>query len=621
MSIKTDSPSNSTTSKEHVQHDSSSMASRIASFTSHPQGSLKQTAISNSSQLPRYTPHNLKKEAQEVRQLLMTLHKAYQAFSFYPFNHPVVTQFSDHLYQALESFFQHAPYLELRLDRFRILFYDEVVFEERNVNSNFAYLLYSDGIRKLIFYAGLSLDECFRFFSILHTCSGKRSLYDDVVTLMWEESFEHIRYYLLEDLSTTLLPSFAASIYEKDSSNAEGPVVRLSPSGAPPSDGKQAIRTAQHLAKSRLSLTDSETEALQRLLLEEEQELMHRFLELMTLVLENHRESQELERLIQVLQQLLPIIISVGMIEDMLLCFKYLKHLSESLVQRNTPTAHHWGQMLHAVQSEAYSEEALERLTEALQDQSTGSYAHSIVAQYIDAIFPPQADALLKAFERLSTPENQQLWSQSLAKKYHERPRLLMPGVLASSSSIVIGTCQTVGWIGKEEGWPLLEKAYQRKELPIRIAAVQAMFKLNVSSTTLGTLLGILERSLASSHKELRIVVLHALFELGPNAIFPLKNLFRYKNFESWTGEEVQLLFHRVAHLCSYYSDVGEELIQLLLQQYNGRFQSKHKQKIPRIALQALQRENTPQTAHIIERLYQRAGKPLKRICEELFQR
>jgi hypothetical protein len=208
-----------------------------------------------------------------------------------------------------------------------------------------------------MFNAGLSLEECFRFFAILHQCSGRRSLYDDVVTLMWEESFEHIRYFLVEDLCATLLPSFAASGDDPDDDDqkqSDGPAVRLSRTKAPPSNSQLALRTIQQLSKTRLQLTHEETQKLDQLLLEEEQELMHRFLELMTLIIKNHRESQELEQLIRVLQQLQPIIVAAGAIEDMLLCFRYIGHLAEALSHRRTPMAIGWSQALQRVLPEAY---------------------------------------------------------------------------------------------------------------------------------------------------------------------------------------------------------------------------------------------------------------------------
>jgi hypothetical protein len=576
------------------------------------------TSVSQIS-LDAYQPTDVQRDSQHVKQLLTILHKAYQAFSFYPFNHPVVKQFSDHLYQALDQFFQQAPYLELRLDRFQILFYDEVVFEEQNVNNNFVYLLYSDGIRKLIFYSGLSLEECFRFFAILHQCSGARSLYEDVVTLMWEESFAHIRYFLIEDLNTMFLPSFAAIDDDESNQNEHGPTVRISKTSAPPSDSNLALRTAQQLAKTRLALTDDEQQSLEQLLVEEEFELMHRFLELLTLIIQNHRESPDLQQLIKVLQQLQPIIVSVGGVEDMLLCFRYIGHLTNILQSRGSLVAKQWSAALQTVLPEAYKQPALQRLIDALTETPNDRHVHQIVSQYILFIQPPTPDLLLQAMEQLEHESSFYVWTKTLAHKYQQHPRKLMPGVLSPHTRVIQGTCRVLGMIRKEDAWPLLERAANHNDNEVRIEALKAMMLLEDSDTTNIKLLGWLETFLADTDISIRKIAIGQLFEMGPNALFLLEKLFGYKTFENWEEEEVGHLFHQVARLCSYYNEAGDMLANLLLQQYNGRFQSKQKQKLARTALQALKREHTPQTAVVVERIYEQATKPLKRICEELF--
>lgn len=566
----------------------------------------------------RYVPSDPRKEAQEVKTLLAILHKAYQAFSFYPFNHPVMQQFSDHLYQALHSFFKTAPYLELRLDRFNVLYYDEVVFEERNVNNNFNYLLYSDGIRKLIFYAGLSLDECFRFFAILHKCAGKRSLNDDVVTLMWEESFEHIRYYLVEDLNTTLLPSFAAATDENAASDA--PTVRVSRTSAAPSDSGMAMRTVQQLTKTRLDLTPEEDGILQRFLLEEERELMHRFLELMTLIISNHRESPDLEPLIRVLSQLLPIVISVGSIEDMFLCYRYLGHLSDILAERHSHTATRWSQALQRVFPEAYSDEAIQRLLDAINPLSADAFTHSIVSQYIEVIKLPSPEPLLRAFDSLETEEARNTWRNAIAKKYQHAPRKLMPGVSTPSEAVVTATCAILGMLRKEEAWTLLEKASRRSEKGIRIQALKSMLQLEHSDAITRKLLDVIEAYLGDPDPAVRKIALDGLVEMGLNAILLLESMFQDRPYEQWTQEEMKILFEHVVHLCQYYPEIGDLLLKLTLEHYNGRFLGKKKLEIQRIILVALQRyKDNQQTTKVIERLYHRGGKQLQKLCEEMF--
>jgi hypothetical protein len=89
--------------------------------------------------------------------------------------------------------------LVLKIVETELLWEGQVVYRQSNKNESLAWSLFKDGMRTLTIRRGAEMEELPRF---LETVNKARFLPadagDDLLTLLWEQEFQHIRYYFVE---------------------------------------------------------------------------------------------------------------------------------------------------------------------------------------------------------------------------------------------------------------------------------------------------------------------------------------------------------------------------------------------------------------------------------------
>lgn len=554
-------------------------------------------------------------ELAQVRQVIQLLHRAYQAFEFYPLNHPTVQQFSQQLFDHLKSFFRFREMLELRLDRFQVIYSGQVVFEDENINSNFVYLLFSDGIRKLIFDVGLTLEEYMRFFHVMHRSSMQRSSFEDTITLLWEQQFKNIRYFLVEDLTEMYVPDLQ-SLYNDMKKRDGGRSQNTKPSGT-----EKAVVIAQSLARTRLQPSEEEYGLLQRMTYDEERGLMRRFLEIITRIMEFEHDVLDLERLVRVLSQLQPILLSVGEIEHLALCLTYTTRLSQIFAQRGTQQSQQWHTTLQNILRESYSEQVINKLTTLLNNNPNNEKVQQDIASYITHVNPPSADSLLKAFLWADSFTARQFLVKMLADKYKEQPRQLANGVISPEATVVRHTCLILGEIGNPMGRPLLQRAAKHEDPDVRADATRALLQCgDGGGKAAPQMVSLLRKNLGDENPDVRRSALKGLGQLGQRCLPLLRGLYQNRIYEQWPEEDQVLLFTTTVQVGQRFSESLEYLVDALCKQYSGWLAARKDPTTARLAVQCLQRNGSPRAIAAIEKLYQLGSAPIRNVCESMMQ-
>lgn len=136
-----------------------------------------------------------------VKDLVGCLYKAVKTILLYPTTNPLPEEFKAQLFSKLSAFLEEEGDLTLCIRGDQFLFEGDVVHEEAGGDDNFIATLHRDGIQKLMFRRGLEAEEIARFLDIVKKIITERSQDDDLVTLLWEASFENIKYESISELS------------------------------------------------------------------------------------------------------------------------------------------------------------------------------------------------------------------------------------------------------------------------------------------------------------------------------------------------------------------------------------------------------------------------------------
>jgi hypothetical protein len=139
-------------------------------------------------------------ESKPVRDIIQTLMKAKKTVRMYPENNPVYQKTMEDTLARFTEAFHFRDTLVLRMRQHEILFESEQVYHNPEKEDNLALFFFKDGLRELIFEKGLSREEIEEFLRIIALDFDREAVDDDIITLLWERDFEHIKYIADETL-------------------------------------------------------------------------------------------------------------------------------------------------------------------------------------------------------------------------------------------------------------------------------------------------------------------------------------------------------------------------------------------------------------------------------------
>ncbi len=142
----------------------------------------------------------LSEEGILAKDILQGIIKAKKLLKMYPQNNPIYIKTSEEMYSKFQSFFEKNNELSLRMFQNEIIFNNEKIYHNPQKEDNLALFFFKDGIREISFTRGFTQTEFEAFIKIINTDFENFALDDDIVTLMWEHDFEHIKYTVDEEV-------------------------------------------------------------------------------------------------------------------------------------------------------------------------------------------------------------------------------------------------------------------------------------------------------------------------------------------------------------------------------------------------------------------------------------
>ena len=137
--------------------------------------------------------------AELARDAVQGILKAKKILKMYPPNNPIYIKTADEIYNKFKNFLELNNELSLKISQNEILFNDKEVYYNPEKEDNMALFFFKDGIREITFLRGFSQNEFKDFIGILNADFESTAVEDDLVTLLWERDFEHIKYIATEE--------------------------------------------------------------------------------------------------------------------------------------------------------------------------------------------------------------------------------------------------------------------------------------------------------------------------------------------------------------------------------------------------------------------------------------
>ena len=134
-----------------------------------------------------------------IENLMQVMLKGLRAIQLYLPNNPVYQQAVQNVRAAFAPVWEELDALPLSVTETEFLWEGRPVLSQETKNESVAWLLHKDGIRALTLSPGVEEEEVVRFLSVVQKVRTlPPEAEDDLLTLLWEEDFQHVHYSFVE---------------------------------------------------------------------------------------------------------------------------------------------------------------------------------------------------------------------------------------------------------------------------------------------------------------------------------------------------------------------------------------------------------------------------------------
>src|SRR5438093_4688170 len=125
--------------------------------------------------------------------------KGLRAIQLYLPNNPIYQQAVQNIRNAFGPIWESMEDLPLTLQETDFAIGGKVVLAQRAKNESISWVLYKDGIRQVTLLRGVEEQEIVNLLSVINRVRNlPPDSEDDLLTLLWEQDFQYIRYNFVE---------------------------------------------------------------------------------------------------------------------------------------------------------------------------------------------------------------------------------------------------------------------------------------------------------------------------------------------------------------------------------------------------------------------------------------
>lgn len=485
----------------------------------------------------------------DVREFFTVFVKTIRAAHLYVQGNPLLHRFFGDLRNRLEKMWSGVESLSFTVHESEIAWQTRSVYKGRpGGQDNLAFQLYKDGIRRFEFLPGVESDEIRRFIDILRLSRTLRGDEEDLLTLMWNEDFECIRYEYVDVLGEEPpLPSGGIDAVEMDAELPLLPELELSPE-------LQSPTLREDFEPSLYFLGEEEVATLQRELQREWQRPVRR--DVMLAVLDQY-EMGDVERrgeIAEILSQMLPRFLAEGEFGDAAFIVSELRDVGE---RRGDPDV---ASQVDKIVAELSDPVVVDQLVRVMEDGSVDPKCDEL-ATLLNALKSQAIEVLIRALPTMTRAEAREQLGSTLDRLASLNPGLMSEFVKSEDPRVAAETARIAARLRMVEIADAIASLLDRSNPEVRLAAVEALVALRSSKAG-----NPLIKALEDESRDVRIAGARGLAELrySPGA----KDLEQLVTSKDLLRRD---LTEQLAVFEAYAVTAGEKGTKLLARMLNGR--------------------------------------------------
>lgn len=505
-------------------------------------------ALDLSGEMPLVEGVETDEEILIARDLISAFVKAIKAFRFYPLDNPTLKGFREQLLKKFQFFMNKYQSFVIQIGEYDLSFKGKILYENRDVKTSLAFLLYRDGLREIRFVKGLEEWEVQGIIDILKQGESINQLEDDIVTLMWEKDFVHISFLATDEFleeTPVIIPEtvdqFRKNLVFKPL--AHHVEVELAEEGSEEGIDLDEILskvTEQPLPfvtdRSVYFLTSDEVEGLRKdVEAEVDPTFVFNIMDILFEILALEKEHEPYQDAVNILIRILDAFLTLGEFT------KASDLLKRVYIILKTYELQNWQiENIQRIIMEAGEEVRIERIGKVLEREEGVRLGE--VNDYLLLLQKNSIKPLIKLLGELKNSKTRRAFCDALSEIGKNAIELFTPFIDDRRWYLVRNITYILGRIGKEQSLPYIQKVFNHEEIRVRREAVQALGLIGGPKA-----IGLLVRALTDNDVRIRCMAAINLGKVGKKTgLIPLLEVVQSKDFYKREPAEIKAFFNAI---------------------------------------------------------------------------
>jgi HEAT repeat protein len=506
-----------------------------------------------SSEMPAIEGVETDEELLLARDVTSAFVKAVKAARFYPADNPTVKGFRDQFIKKTQFFVNKYQHYILQIGEYEFSYKGKVLYENRDVKSSLAFLMYKDGLRELRLIKGIEEWEAQGFVDLIKRSEYINQLEDDLVTLIWEKDFVHISYMATDeflDETPVVIPENVDQFRKNLIFKPIAHQVEVDPFEG---DTEEEVDVNQLMSerlespppvaanRSVYFLTPDEVEGLRK---EVESEVDSSFvfnvIDIVFEILALEKDREPFQDAANIVSKILDALLTLGEFKKAGDLLKRIYFIIKIYELKDWQV-----EIIRQLIENAGDATRVERIGRVL-DKEEGIRLED-VSGYLVLLQRNSIKPLIKLLGELKNSKTRRVLCDALSEIGKNAIELIIPFMEDRRWYLVRNITYILGRIGQEQAIPYVQKALGHEDIRVRREAIQALGIMGGQKAV-----GLLVKALTDDDVRIRSMAALNLGKVGKTAgLIPLLEVVQSKEFHRKETAEVKAFFEAIGMIGS----------------------------------------------------------------------
>jgi HEAT repeat protein len=417
-------------------------------------------------------PNDMVLPTSQVSELLQSLVKALRAFQMYLPNNPMYQRASNNVRSGFAPIWPVVDDLVLQVAETDFIWEEQVVYHQLTKTESLAWMLYQDGMRVLTLRKGVEEEEIIRFLELVNRARFmQQDASDDLLTLLWEQEFNHIAYRFVEGFGDEVVPEATGAMGGATATSAVQVQQQVREETQPKSAG---IVDLEEFDSTLYFLDENEVAAVAEQLRQEySRDARASALAALYDIFEMESEQAIREEIIGVLETLLPNLLNAGEFRAVASVMRDVR----SLVQKAPHLSTGLRDRLLAFEAKLSEPEIVRQLMVSL-DGAAALAGDEDVTEVLRELHPAALGAIVTFLPTLSNAHVRELLEQAADRIASSSPTEVLKLLRDPGSTALKEIVEMCGRLKLQGAVPGLGETVRSPDAAVRLASVNTLAEI-----------------------------------------------------------------------------------------------------------------------------------------------